>query len=225
MSTQQPAQAANDNATAGQPTAGQPYDAVVFDLLTALIDSWTLWNNVAGSESNGMRWRKEYLRLTYGAGVYRDYESIVAEAAAAADLPVGLAASLADRWGELAAWPGASDIVATLAGHCKVAVVTNCSIALGRRAAQRVYADFDVVVTAQEAGFYKPRREPYAQTLAALGTDPKRTLFVAGSAADVPGASALGMPVYWHNRIGLAASSNAAPEYHERSLDRLLEIV
>ena len=25
------------------------YDAVVFDLLTALLDSWTLWNDVAGS--------------------------------------------------------------------------------------------------------------------------------------------------------------------------------
>ena len=25
------------------------YDAVLFDLLTALLDSWTLWNNVAGA--------------------------------------------------------------------------------------------------------------------------------------------------------------------------------
>jgi hypothetical protein len=25
------------------------YDAVVFDLLTALIDSWSLWNDVVGS--------------------------------------------------------------------------------------------------------------------------------------------------------------------------------
>jgi hypothetical protein len=30
------------------------YDAVVFDLLTALIDSWTLWNAVAGSQAAGM---------------------------------------------------------------------------------------------------------------------------------------------------------------------------
>jgi len=34
------------------------YDAVVFDLLTALIDSWTLWNFAAGSPEAGLRWRR-----------------------------------------------------------------------------------------------------------------------------------------------------------------------
>ena len=43
-------QASEDNGA-----ASQLYDAVVFDLLTALIDSWTLWNDVAGSEADGMR--------------------------------------------------------------------------------------------------------------------------------------------------------------------------
>ena len=52
---------------------------------------------------------------------------------------------------------------------------------------------------------------------------PRRVLFVAGSAADVPGAMALGMSVYWHNRIGVKAE--AEPLYHERSLDRLLEVL
>jgi len=40
--------------------------AVLFDLLTALMDSWTLWNAVAGSPAQGRAWRAEYLRLTYG---------------------------------------------------------------------------------------------------------------------------------------------------------------
>ena len=31
------------------------YAAVLFDLLTGLIDSWTVWNRVAGSEQNGRR--------------------------------------------------------------------------------------------------------------------------------------------------------------------------
>jgi 2-haloacid dehalogenase len=40
------------------PTAANPtrqYDAVVFDLLTALLDSWTLWNRIAGSNEAGLR--------------------------------------------------------------------------------------------------------------------------------------------------------------------------
>ena len=46
------------------------YDAVVFDLLTALIDSWTFWNRAAGSAEDDLRWRREYLALTYAAGSY-----------------------------------------------------------------------------------------------------------------------------------------------------------
>jgi 2-haloalkanoic acid dehalogenase type II len=201
------------------------FDAVVFDLLTALIDSWSLWNNVAGSAEDGLRWRKEYLRLTYGAGIYRDYEAIVAEAADAAGIAPDCAKILSERWDELAAWPEASPILAELAKRAKLAVVTNCSICLGQAAASNVFAAFDVVMTAEQAGCYKPRPEPYAKTLKALGTRPERTLFVAGSAADVPGASALGMPVYWHNRIGLSAVDDVTPAYLERSLNRLLDIV
>ena len=99
------------------------------------------------------------------------------------------------------------------------------AIALGRAAAVSVFPGFDVIMTAEEAGFYKPHRAPYTRALEHLGTSPQRTLFVAGSPADVPGASALGMPVYWHNRIGLATQSPVAPTYQERSLQRLTEFV
>ena len=201
------------------------YDAVVFDLLTALIDSWTLWNDVAGSDDAGMRWRKAYLELTYGAGTYRPYEVIVGEAAAVAGIPEDKPRQLAARWDELAPWPEVPGVLAALAERAKLAVVTNCSVSLGHAAARSVSNDFTVVITAEEAGFYKPRREPYARTLEALGTAPARTLFVAGSAADVPGASALGMPVFWHNRIGLPAIGGVAPAYMERTLDPVLGVV
>lgn len=205
-------------------TENGAFDAVVFDLLTALIDSWTLWNDVAGSEEDGLRWRMEYLKRTYGAGAYRDYETIVTEAAHAAGIDDQSAKNLSARWQELAAWPEACAVLTNLAQHTKLAVVTNCSTTLGRAAAANVFSHFDVIMTAEEAGYYKPRPEPYAKTLEALGTSPHRTLFVAGSASDVPGASALGMPVYWHNRIGLPAHDQIEPTYFERSLNRLTEL-
>src|SRR2546427_4242983 len=55
--------------------------AVLFDLLTALLDSWTVWNSAAGSEAAGRDWRAEYLRLTYGCGAYQPYEDLVRAAA------------------------------------------------------------------------------------------------------------------------------------------------
>jgi 2-haloacid dehalogenase len=197
------------------------YDAVVFDLLTALLDSWSLWNDVAGSPEDGLRWRRRYLEITYGCGAYRPYETLVREAACDVGLPERFGQELERRWDELAPWPEAPAVLRQL--EMPLAVATNCSIRLGQRAAERVGMPFKVVVTAESVGFYKPRPEPYRAVLQALGTAPSRTLFVAGSASDVPGAKAVGMPVYWHNRIGLPARDDARPDCLEASLEPLLQ--
>jgi FMN phosphatase YigB (HAD superfamily) len=62
---------------------------------------------------------------------------------------------------------------------------------------------FDVVVTAERAGWYKPNPQPYRLALSDLGVEAGQALFVAGSPADVPGAMGIGLPVVWHNRLGL----------------------
>ena len=77
------------------------YDAVVFDLLTALLDSWTLWNTIAGSDAAGLAWRRRYLELTYAAGTYRPYLDIVEAAAVACGQPAAQAATLGRRFGEV----------------------------------------------------------------------------------------------------------------------------
>lgn len=195
------------------------YDAVVFDLLTALLDSWTLWNAVAGSEEAGMRWRRRYLEITYGCGVYRPYETLVREAAVDVGLAERLGGELERRWSELQPWPEAAAILKAI--PVPLAVATNCSIRLGQQAADRVGVRFAVVETAQSVGFYKPRAEVYRAVLQRLGTPADRTLFVAGSASDVPGAKGVGMPVYWHNRIGLPPRDDARPDYLEPSLAAL----
>jgi 2-haloacid dehalogenase len=202
------------------------FDAVVFDLLTALLDSWTLWNEVAGSPENGMRWRRRYLDITYGCGAYRPYETLLQEAAIEADLMPALADALVARWHELAPWREVPAVLDQLAGHVPLAVVTNCSVHLGGIAARCAGGTvFRHVMTAEAAGFYKPRPEPYEAVLAVLGTAPERTLFVAGSASDVPGARAAGMPVFWHNRIGLPARDDTKPQFLEQSLEPLPGVV
>jgi hypothetical protein len=55
--------------------------AIIFDLLTALLDSWALWGDVAGDDELGARWRRTSLELVYASGAYRPYRDIVAEAA------------------------------------------------------------------------------------------------------------------------------------------------
>ena len=175
-----------------------------FDLLTALLDSWTLWNRIAGSEECGRAWRAAYLRQTYHAGRYRPYETLVAEAATEVGLPSALAACLAARYHELDPWPEVAEVLSSLRGEgLKLGVVTNCSEALGATAVARIGIDFEVVVTAERAGYYKPDPRPYEHALVALGVTARRCVFVAGSVYDLFGASNRGLATYWHDRIGI----------------------
>ncbi|HJU16812.1 MAG TPA: HAD-IA family hydrolase [Stellaceae bacterium] len=187
-------------------------DAVLFDLLTALLDSWTLWNRVAGDAATGRRWRAEYLRITYAAGHYRRYEDLVAEAAAAVDLPRRLAGELAEHYAEIAPWPEAPAVLQEIAAAgVPLGVVTNCSEALGRIAAGRLGISFTTVVTAERAGFYKPDPRPYQLALDEIGVAVERCLFVAGSAYDLFGAARVGLPCWWHDRIGMDLLEGAPP--------------
>jgi 2-haloalkanoic acid dehalogenase type II len=183
--------------------------AVLFDLLTALLDSWTVWNAAAGSEQMGRTWRAEYLRLTYGCGAYVPYEDLVRQAAAAVGLPERAPRSLEDHWDELPVWTGAAELLQALRPHCKVGVVTNCSSHLGARAAARLGIDWDLVVTSEEAGFYKPDPRPYRLALERLGVAPRDAAFVAGSGYDMFGTASVGLRTYWHNRVGLARPQGA----------------
>lgn len=190
--------------------------AVLFDLLMALIDSWTLWNDVAGSDAAGRTWRAEYLRLTYGCGAYVPYEQLVRDAARTTGLPESVAEALEARWLELPAWSGAQASLDALQGRTKLAVVTNCSVRLGRLASERFNTRWDVIVTAEEAGCYKPDPRPYRLALAQLGVQAHDAAFVAGSGYDLFGTSAVGLRTYWHNRVGLARPNGAPPAALER---------
>jgi len=230
-----------------------PYPhAIIFDLLTALLDSWTLWNTAAGTSDAGRRWRARYLELTYGCGAYVPYESLVERAAADTGLPPSAPAALLASWDNLQPWPEAPAVLAKLrARGAKIGIITNCSILLGRRAAALCEAAcsrgqvrgnvegvelptadgshfpfrFDAVVTSEEAGFYKPDDRAYEAVLEKLGVRAEEAVFVAGSAADVPGASGAGIPrVVWHNRVGLVAKDGApAPLREGKTLEEALE--
>ncbi len=204
----------------------EKYRAVVFDLFTALLDSWTLWIDVAGSEEAGVAWRTRYLVLTYEAGAYRPYEGVIRESARDAGIPLERADGLIRSWGDVKPWPETREVLCALRERVPVAVATNASIALARVAVGTLGFPIPTVVTAEEVGFYKPRPEVYLEVLRRLGCPAASVLFVAGSAADVPGASAAGMPVFWHNRRHLAPVAGAAqPLYVSDSLRPLLDLL
>ena len=198
------------------------YDAVGFDLLTALLDTLPLWRRYAGDDERGTRWHAENQRLLRGRP-YRDFATLVRESATAVGVGAASAEQLLAHWDESDPWPDTAAALGAL-GPLPRFIVTNCSIRLGEAAARRA-GEFALVMTAEAAGAYKPDPRPYRAALAALGLEGQRVLFVAGSAHDVGGAARSGMDVYWANRLGAAAPSDATPLVQAADLSGLTSLV
>jgi putative hydrolase of the HAD superfamily len=77
------------------------------------------------------------------------------------------------------------------------------------------FADVVVIVDSTVVGFSKPDPRIFGPALAALGTDPARTLYVGDTVhADVLGATRAGMPVVQLDPLGLHVDWD-----HERAAD------
>ena len=134
----------------------------------------------------------------------------------------GLAKRLEEEWNTVEPWPEAPSVLKKLKQTQRLGIVTNCSERLGRIAARRVGVPFDVIVTSERAGFYKPHPAPYQMALVELVLKPNEVLFVAGSGFDLIGTSRVGLDTYWHNRVGLQRPTGApAPLREARSLEGL----
>jgi 2-haloalkanoic acid dehalogenase type II len=198
------------------------YAAVGFDLLTALLDSWSLFASVAGGRDLGMRWHAASQSLLRGKD-YRPFEDVVRDAAGVVGIERTKADELLRRWGESAPWPDVPSVLPRLRSYTRF-IVTNCSERLGALAAARA-GKFDLVMTAERAGAYKPDPRPYRAALDALDLHRQRVLFVAGSAHDVGGASRAGMDVYWANRGRVPAPTDARALREEEDLRGLIDVL
>jgi 2-haloacid dehalogenase len=198
------------------------YTAIGFDLLTALLDSWSLFADVAGGRELGMRWHAAAQSLLRGKP-YRPFEDIVRDAAGVVGIERTKGDELLRRWGESAPWPDVPAVMPRLHAYTCF-IVTNCSERLGAIAAARV-GRFELVMTAERAGAYKPDPRPYRAALDALTLHRKRVLFVAGSAHDVGGASRAGMDVYWANRGRVPAPTDGKAVREEEDLRGLIDVL
>lgn len=214
--------------------------AIIFDLLTALLNSWDIWDAVIPpseryiSSTPGTTWRKQYLNITFACGAYKPYEDLVHQAAKDVGLSDEAPKALLARYDETGPWPEVPGVLGRLRemGY-RLGVVTNCSDELGRRTVERVEKlvrqetgnsswAFDAIVTAEESGYYKPQKKPYHDTLEKLSVSAEEALFVAGSAFDIEGATDAGMRVVWNNHVGLERQGAAMPLREGKELGEAL---
>ncbi|MBM3952371.1 MAG: haloacid dehalogenase type II [Rhodospirillales bacterium] len=89
------------------------------------------------------------------------------------------------------------DVVAALGRLRKrgytLAILSNGDRDMLEAAGPHIGFDFDRVISAEEAGYFKPHWKTYAKAEAILGVDRSRCLFVANHAFDCIGAKAYGM--------------------------------
>jgi 2-haloacid dehalogenase len=124
------------------------------------------------------------------AGAYVPYEDLVAQSASEIGLPAGAAAELLGRWRDMDPWPDAAAL-SRLA--LPFGFVTNCSTELAGITARRSGLRPVFVLSAQEAGWYKPNPRIYSEACRRLGVPAQDTLFVAGAPYDAAGAHEAGL--------------------------------
>lgn len=120
----------------------------------------------------------------------------------------------------IGAWPPFPDTVAALqvlARRYRLAILSNVDDDLFARTAPHLPVEFAAVITAQQAGSYKPDQHNFRTALARLGVPPREVLHVAQSLFhDIVPAQEVGLATVWvnrrHDRPGFGATPAASAE-------------
>lgn len=164
--------------------------AVLLDLLMATMNSLDTWQEAAGDGEVGLAWRDAVTEGMIAAGRYMPYEQLVARAADGLGLDAGAPERLERAWPAMRPWPDAA-VLRRL--DVPYAFLTNCSDRLATVAVDRSGLRPAFTLSAEAAGWYKPRGEAYRAALERLGVTPSDVLFVAGASYDAAGADAAGL--------------------------------
>jgi 2-haloacid dehalogenase len=120
----------------------------------------------------------------------------------------GFAASV----GEWPAFPDSTDALRRLSRRYRLGVITNCDDDLFAASNARLGVTFDWIVTAQQAGSYKPSHRNFELALQRIGLPRERVLHVAQSLFhDHVPAAELGITSAWINRRAARPGHGATP--------------
>jgi 2-haloacid dehalogenase len=154
------------------------------------------------------------------AGPYLRYREVLGRAAraVAADLGVTPTDAEVERFGgsvgDWPVFPDSSAALARLAGRFRLGVITNCDDDLFATSNRRLGVTFDWIVTAEQAGSYKPDPRNFELAFERIGLPRERILHVAQSLYhDHVPARRLGLATAWidrrHDRPGFGATPPA----------------
>ncbi|HXJ81705.1 MAG TPA: HAD-IA family hydrolase [Candidatus Methylomirabilis sp.] len=216
----------------------RPYDVITFDCYGTLIDWERGIREAFSAEAMTRRLSVDLeavvrlyveVEAAVEAGPYLDYRAVLTETARRIaarlnwPLPESHARFLAES---LPAWRPFSDTNPALrrlgeAGY-QLGILSNVDDDLLAWTRRHLAAFFEIVVTAQQAGSYKPAPRHFSMARDLIGS--ARWLHAAQSYFhDVVPARALGIPVAWINRKGDTAPDGGKPNRECRTLTDLAD--
>jgi 2-haloacid dehalogenase len=179
-----------------------------------------------------LRERWEEIQFAEIQGDYRRYREILSDS---------LATWCEERsyhWNErdgealmhsMQSWQPFPDTVPALrraqAAGLRLAIISNTDRSIIEHTLRQLEIDFDEVVVAEDAGAYKPSRQPFELALDRLGVAPDEVLHVAfGFKYDIGPAQELGFGTAWVNRHQEPAPGSERPDHEWRDLWGLAEL-
>ena len=208
------------------------FDWLSFDCYGTLVDWETGISGAVGEvlESRGMGMpRGEILGLfaeveprVQASQVFLEYRLVLRRVMEVMGSELGVAFTeselgcLADTLPDWPVFPDTVGALQALEGRYRLAVISNVDDDFFVKTAEALEVDFDVVVTAEQVGSYKPELRNFNVALERMGVEKERWLHVAESLYhDIGPANRLGIASVWVNRVnrgGGTRRSEAVPE-------------
>jgi 2-haloacid dehalogenase len=173
------------------------------------------------------------------AGEYRSYREVLREVVRGVGQQLGFAASAAEQDSlpdSIATWkpfPDTVNALKKLHSRFQIAIVSNIDDDLFAASARLLGIDFDQVITASQAGAYKPSPTIFRLAQQKLGISTQEWLHSGQSIYhDVIPAKSLGIATAWVNRpslrpgvgAGAVRQASGTPDVEVRSMEELAQI-
>jgi len=138
-------------------------------------------------------------------------------------------ARVRDDLAEAAPFAETAEVLTALKSRYRLGILSNADNDFLTACLEKngLHVEFQLIVTSESAGVYKPRQEIFHSFVEASGFERHEVLYVGDSqSADVLGAKNAGLPVAWVNRDGSSLREGVPQPDHEiASLSDLLDLL
>ena len=216
--------------------------AITFDCYGTLID-WEAEieryfaqklaeHSIAGVDGRVLQHYWEEAQFEYIQGPYRPYRQVLRETMMMAfdhfNLPYAEAdvEEFANAMGRWKPFPDSRDAIVELQKFLRVALITNTDDDIIRETEKTIGVKFDEIITAQQAGAYKPGHKGFHLASERLGL-PKSEIWHAGFGFkyDIVPATELGYTTVWVNRQGEARPVNVKETFLVGDMETLVYVI